>query len=498
MNPASSALAHFLVAVVFLARAAAASTCEDLTALAIKNVTITSARLFAAGTVRPASGAPREVPASCRVAATLKPTSDSDIKMEIWMPVERWNSKFQANGNGGWSGFINPAALASGVQRGYAAAMTDTGHEGSSASFALGHPEKLIDFGYRSAHEVAVTAKAVIAAFYGRPPKLSYWVGCSAGGRQALMEAQRYPADFDGIVAGAPGLNWTGRALESIWVAQAVHRDEASYIVPGKYGIIHEAALRACDELDGLKDGVLENPERCKFDPRVLECQDADGPGCLSAAQVEAARKIYAKRRNPATKRLIVPGLEPGSELGWATMGGPQPLRIGLDLFRYVVFEDPDWNYHSFQFDADVERTETAERGLLNAVDANLKPFFERGGKLIQYHGWNDPQIPPGFSVEYFESVLQALGADRVAKSYRLFMVPGMAHCGGGEGTSSFDMLTALEQWVEKGNAPDRILASRIRGGAVDRTRPLCPYPQVAVYQGTGSTDDQANFACKP
>jgi feruloyl esterase len=484
--------AHYLITAFTLAPVAAlAGSCEDLATLALKGGTITTAVSVAAGVIR-------DVPAYCRVAATLKPTSDSEIRMEVWMPAAGWNGKFEANGNGGWSGSISPTTLAAGLRRGYATSMTDTGHQGSSASFALGHPEKLIDFGYRSSHEMTVAAKAIVAAYFGRAPQLSYWSGCSAGGRQALMEAQRYPADFDGIIAGAPGMNWTGRALQSIWVAQAVHKDEASYIPPSKYPLIHAAVVQACDALDGSKDGVLEDPRRCKFDPAVLQCDQSDGPSCLSAAQVEAARKIYNVRNDARTGRALLPGLSRGSELGWATMGGPQPLSIALDFFKYVVFENPEWKYQSFRFDDDLERAQTAERGLLNALNPNLGPFLARGGKLIQYHGWNDPQIPPGFSVDYFESALKASGgAEKVNGSYRLFMVPGMGHCGGGEGTASFDMLSELERWVETRKAPDRIIASRVKDGVANRTRPLCPYPQQAVYKGSGSLDDEASFLCK-
>jgi feruloyl esterase len=454
----------------------AATPCGDLAQLTLRNVTIDSAQAS---------------PGSCRVAATLRPTSDSEIRMELWLPAA-WNSKLLAHGNGGWSGSINAKTLEAAAGRGYAAAMSDTGHQGGSGSFALGHPEKLIDFGYRSSHEMTIAAKAIAAAFYGRAPARSYWTGCSAGGRQAMMEAQRYPADFDGIVAGAPGLNWTGRALESVWVAQAVHRDEASYSPKEKYGLIHDAVLTACDSIDGVKDGIIENPERCRFDPAELECKAGESANCLSSAQVEAARKIYATRSDARSGRLIVPGLARGSELGWQTMGGPQPLGLGLDLFRYVVFKDPQWDYRTFRFDEDVQKTWETEGGILNALDTDLKPFFARGGKLIQYHGWSDPQIPPGFSVDYYRSVLKAMGERTVRESYRLFMVPGMAHCGGGEGTSTFDMLSTLEEWVEKGRAPDRVPASRGQ-----RTRPLCPFPQTAVYSGSGSIEDAANFACR-
>jgi len=466
-----------------------AASCESLAKLELKNASVTMAQTVAAGAFP--SDAKRgnpfaDLPAFCRVAATLAPTSDSQIKIEVWLPVEGWNGKLRANGNGGWSGSIAPATLAAGVTRGYASAMTDTGHQGSSGSFALGHPEKLIDFGYRSTHEMTVAAKAMIRAYYGDAPKLSYFTGCSAGGRQALMEAQRFPEDYDGIVAGSPGINWSGRALLSIAIAQAVHRDEASYIPASKYPLIHEAVLASCDASDGVKDGVLEDPMRCKFDPKELECKSADTSSCLTSAQVQAVRTIYSPQRS-------FPGFEPGSELGWATMGGAQPFTIGLDLFRYVVFGDPNWDFRKFDFDSDVARTEKASVDL-NALDPDLRKFSARGGKLIQYHGWNDPQIAPEASVQYYQKVLANM--KDVSAFYRLFMVPGMAHCGGGEGTSTFDMLAALENWVEQKKAPEQVAAARVRDGKTDRTRPLCPFPQVARYKGSGSTDEAANFNC--
>ncbi len=499
-------LSTILLAVASISPSLAAS-CESLATLTLPDTTIASAGMVTADQwARLALGAfPSGLPAFCRVTATLTPSSDSAIQIEVWLPASGWNGKYQAVGNGGWSGSINRNGMTLALRRGYATSSTDTGHRGGSASFALGHPEKLIDYAWRSEHEMTLRAKAIIAAFYGSGPKLSYWNGCSAGGKQALKEAQRFPEDFDGIVAGAPASNWTGRAAQSIWVAQAVHQDEACYIPPAKYGLIHSAALAACDSLDGVTDGVLEDPTRCKFDPKTLECKGVDGPGCLTAPQVEAARKIYGPSIHPGTKRALYPGLQPGSELGWATWGGPQPLAIGLDYFKYVVFEDPKWDFRALDFDRDVARAEKLDGARINATDPNLKPFFARGGKLIQYHGWSDPQISPGNSVDYYRSVLERLGgASKVRNAYRLFMVPGMGHCGGGEGTSTFDMVTALEQWVEEKRPPDRIVASRVRNGKPDRSRPLCPYPQVAVYQGNarlgygaGSTDDEASFVCK-
>jgi len=478
--------------------------CEEIASLALPQATITAATTVAAGAFVPPGAAGRgaqeamkDLPAFCRIAATLAPSSDSDIKVEVWLPASGWNGKFLAVGNGGWAGSISYPAMADALRRGYATSSTDTGHSTSGAGFALGHPEKLVDYAWRSEHEMTVKAKAIIAARYGEAPKLSYWNGCSAGGKQALKEAQRFPEDFNGIVAGAPASDWTGRASSALRVAAAVHKDEASNIPAVKYPAIHAAVLDACDGLDGVKDAVLENPRACRFDPKVLECKGADSPTCLTSAQVETVRAIYASPNNPKTGRALT-GLEPGSELGWATWGGAQPLAIAFDHFKYVVNKDPAWDFRTFKFDQDASRAEQLDADTINALDPNLKPYFDRGGKLIQYHGWGDPQISPGHSVQYYTRVADALGgAKNLDDSYRLFMVPGMAHCGGGEGPNRFDMVAALEQWVEHGKAPQRIEASRLRDGRVDRTRPLCPYPQVAAYTGKGDTNDAASFVCR-
>jgi feruloyl esterase len=262
--------------------------------------------------------------------------------------------------------------------------------------------------------------------------------------------------------------------------------------------MIHNAVLGACDALDGVKDGVLEDPRRCAFDPKVLECHGDDGPACLTAAQVETALKIYGGATNARTRQLIFPGLAKGSELGWAQLAGVQPQAFSREMFQNVVFKDANWDYKTLGFDGDVVTAEKAYNGVLDAVDSNLQPFFSRGGKLIQYHGWSDPAIAPENSINYYNSVLKVMsGAKTVGDSYRLFMVPGMAHCTGGEGTSTFDMLSALEQWVEQDRAPVQIAASRVVNGAVNRTRPLCPFPQSATYKGLGSIDEAANFECK-
>jgi feruloyl esterase len=485
-------------AFLFLSCAAGlrAAACDSLAALTLADAKITSAATVGAGEFAPPPGsaaAYRKLPAFCRVAMTLTPTADSDIKVEVWLPMDDWNGKFEAVGNGGWAGSISYSALAAGVLRGYATSSTDTGHAGGGAGFALGHPEKLIDYAWRSEHEMVLKAKVLIAKFYGRSPKYSYWNGCSAGGKQGLKEAQRFPDDFDGIVAGAPAANWTGRATQSMWIAQAVRAPGAA-LGTAEFALLHRAVMETCDAQDGVKDGVLENPRRCTFDPAVLVCLGDRKDGCLSAAQVEAVRKIYSAVKDSAGK-VVFAGHERGSELGWNTMAGARPFAIGLDHFRNTVFNDPSWDYSGISFPKDADLAARKDAGLINALDPNLRAYVAHGGKLIQYHGWNDPQISPGSSVDYFESVRAAMGD--VHSSYRLFMVPGMAHCGGGEGPNQFDMLGALEQWVEQKKAPESVIAARLQDGKEVRTRPLCPYPQVAVYRGGGSTDDAANFVCK-
>src|SRR5690348_13686179 len=322
------------IAIAIALPALAQIPCEKLRSLALPDTSITAAEVVPAAA---------NIPAHCRVAAVLTPSADSHIEIEVRLPEKGWNGKFEAVGNGGWAGSISVGPMAAALSEGYATASTDTGHnakETPGASFALGHPEKLVDFGYRAVHEMTVKAKAVIAAHYGTPARLSYWNSCSNGGRQGLMEAQRYPQDYDGIVAGAPAANWTGRAMGSLWVAQIVHRDDAAYIPPAKYPLLNTAALEACDALDGVTDGVIEDPRRCKFDPSTLLCAGADAPGCLTAPQVESARKIYARAIDPATRTEFYPGLAPGSELGWATYGGPRPFAIGNDYARFVLTRD--------------------------------------------------------------------------------------------------------------------------------------------------------------
>ena len=486
---------------------ASGATCESLAALSLPNTKILSAATQPAGRFTP-PGAPvgpnanqnpalDNLPAFCRVTASLHPTSDSDIRIEVWLPAAGWNGKLQSVGNGAWAGTIGYAALGTALSSGYATAATDTGHVGNTAKFAAGHPEKLADYGYRAVHEMTLAAKAMIAGLYGSGPRLSYWNSCSTGGRQGLMEALRYPADYDGIVAGAPVNFRTHQMTWELWVAQAVHRDEASYIPPAKYPAIHQAALAACDERDGLKDGLIDPPTACRFDPTVLECRNGDGPTCLTPPQVEAARRIYSPAMNPKTKEEIFPALQPGSELGWAGLAGPQPVGEALEFFQYIVFNDPTWDFRTLDWETAASRADTAAAGVLNVTDPDLTPFFARGGKLLMYHGWNDQLVAPLNSINYYKSIVARVGPAAAASSVRLFMMPGMGHCAGGEGPNPFDRMKVIEDWVEQRQAPGRIVASHSSGGKVDRTRPLCAFPEVARYTGTGSIDDAANFVCR-
>jgi feruloyl esterase len=479
--------------------APAFASCESLTSIAAQNVTVTRASSVDAGAFTPDSSTSLTIARPfCRVIVAVKPSADSDITVEIWLPARDWNGKFQAVGNGAFSGTINYRAMATALARGYATASTDTGHVGGGAKWALGHPEKVVDFGWRAVHEMTVVSKQVVAAHYGRPARYAYWNGCSAGGRQGMQGAQRFPEDFDGIIAGAPGLDWTGRAAQAVRIAKMLEGDEPARLPAASRQLLYARVIAACDAIDGVEDGLLENPDRCSFDPGVLECRGSDRASCLTSAQVATARAIYASPINTKTRRPI-PGLARGSELGWTDLGWTASARAtGLDQFRYLVFRDPNWTISKFDFDADLARAEEADANTLNALNSDLRRFIDRGGKMIQYHGWSDPQIAPGISPQYYDRVVAALGgADTVRRSYRLFMAPGMGHCGGGEGPNTFDMVTVLEQWVEHNSAPDRIVASRSTGGGVRMTRPLCPYPDVASYKGSGDTNDASSFVCK-
>ena len=502
----------------------AAATCQSLATLALPNTSIAVAESRAPGEF-PVPGAKSgvkplgDLPAFCRVAGSIKPSADSDIRFEVWLPASGWNGKFQGIGNGGYAGSISYAGLADAVRHGYATASTDTGHEdqGESARWALHHPEKIIDFGYRAIHETAVDAKAIIRGFYGEAPRRSYFDSCSNGGRQALMEAQRFPADYDGIIAGAPANYWTHLLSSAAFGVKVLLADPASYIPAAKLPAIQAAALAQCDALDGVKDGVIENPAACHFDPAVLACKGEESDACLTAPQVAALQAIYGGLKD-RDGRQIFPGLSPGGEAeqgGWANwVTGDAPRKsamyaYGTQFFINMVYNNPDWQFRTFDPGRDLATADERLAKYLNSTDPDLSAFQKRGGKLILFHGWADAAIPAVNTVNYYNSVLARMGSENASGFIRLYMVPGMEHCGGGAGPNAFgqnatpngDPLhsidAALEAWVEQGKAPARIIATKYdRNKVVERTRPLCVWPQVARYKGSGSTDDAANFVC--
>lgn len=533
------ALVGATLSVALIARPAAAQqSCEGLTGLTLPNVAITSAAVIPEGPFTPptppgaAAAQPRMVPERCEVRGTIRPTSDSEITFGLWMPpASRWNGKYRQEGNGGWAGSVRYQTFIDPLTRGYAVAGTDDGHEGGGAAWAIGHPEKLIDFGWRAIHETAVQAKAIVRAYYGKAPSYNYFVGCSDGGREALMQAQRFPEEFDGIIAAAPANNWSRLFTSFVWNKQALTKTPDSRIPPAKLPAIQKAALAACDHLDGVKNGLIEDPRACKFDPAVLTCKSVDSNDCLTRPQVEALRQIYAGPKHPKTGEPIYPGLPMGTEAvsGWTTWiiredptASTQAV-YGDNYYGEAVFENPKWDYRTLDFDRDLRFGEAKVGVHLNSMSPDLRSFRASGGKLIQYHGWGDAAIAAPSSIDYYESVRAFMTKYPDARSnasrpledfYRLFMVPGMGHCAGGTGPNRFgnggpaapgtasdpdrDVFAALERWVEKGTAPEQFIGS---GTVLDdpnkpMSHPICLYPKVAQYKGSGDIYDAANYAC--
>jgi len=502
-----------------------AGDCAALSKLALPQTVISTAEEEAAGRFTPPGmKAAPNLPAFCRVAGEIHPSADSRIQFEVWLPESEWNGKFQGVGNGGYAGSISYPQMAAAVTHHYATASTDTGHadQGADAQWALGHPEKIIDFGYRAIHETAVRARAIVTAYYGSGPRRSYFSACSNGGRQALMEAQRFPEDYDGIVAGAPANYWTHLLTKATFDTWELLGKPGSYIPATKLRLIENAALEACDALDGVKDGVIEDPTRCHFDPARLECKGPESDTCLGSAQVAALRKLYEGPHGENGKRVF-PGYSPGGEAepgGWAVwVTGAAPgtslaFAFGTQFFKNMVYSDPQWDYHAFDLDRDMRAADERMSGILNAASPDLSKFAARGAKLILYHGWSDAAIPALSTIDYYQSVLAKAGVSQARSFVRLFMAPGMQHCAGGRGPDDFgeyrmaegkpekNIEDALERWVEQGVAPERIVATKHENqmdpaSPVVRTRPLCAYPKVAQYKGSGSTDDATNFVCE-
>lgn len=507
--------------------------CKGLARIELPEAKIVSAETVPAGAFTPPAnmtpwmvGDPsfyKTLAAFCRVVVKATPSADSDIEIEVWMPAGSWNGKFRGQGNGGFAGEIDFRAMGAALGQGYATAGTNTGHSGggTDASWALGHPERVTDFGYRGIHSMTQIAKTAIKGFYGSHPQHSYFGSCSNGGRQALMEAQRFPEDYDGILAGAPANFWTHLLTKAVADAQATTLDPASYISSGKLPAIARAVNAACDAQDGVTDGVVNDPRRCHFDPASLLCREGDSDACLTAPQVTALKKLYGGPHD-SRGREIFPGYVPGAEEGdggwgpWITGSAPGKsllFAFGTGYFANMVYERADWDYRAANIEQALKAAEEKTAHQLDATDANLTAFQARGGKLILYHGWNDPAISALNTIGYYDSVASRLGRQETDAFVRLYMVPGMQHCGDGPGPNSFgqfgaassneprrNVLMALEQWVEKGNAPSAIVATKYvnddSAKGVQTTRLLCPYPQVAKYKGQGDPKDAADFVC--
>jgi hypothetical protein len=495
-----------------------AADCSALKQLKLADTTIATAEPVTSGSLEgPGIDKPlHDLPVFCRVTGVLRPSSDSDIHFEVWLPETGWNQRFLGVGNGGFAGSIGYESLAGNLRRGFATAGSDAGHKGGAedASWSLNHPEKVNDFGWRAVHLTALRAKDVIKAYYSAPVQKAYFDSCSDGGREALMEAQRFPEDYDGILAGAPANAWTRMLSSGISVAQGTLGPE-NYIPAAKLPAIQRASLAACDASDGVKDGFLSDPAKCHFNPNVLMCKGADSPDCLTALQVQSLKRYYAGGVNDQGKSLF-PGYVMGDEEGWrdwvvgkgpGTGSGAQYVK---GYFRYMVTGNPDWNILTADVDASFHEATTKTAAALDATNSDLSRFRARGSKLILYHGWNDPAISPWNSIAYYQTVQDVMGAKQADGFVRLYMVPGMEHCAGGPGPSAFGQLgiattggpkygvfDALVDWREKGAAPQTVIATKYDSDKkVTMTRPLCPYPAVAKYKGTGDTNEAANFAC--
>ncbi|HEX3660466.1 MAG TPA: tannase/feruloyl esterase family alpha/beta hydrolase [Acidobacteriaceae bacterium] len=531
-------LAVFTLVLITVGARCQSMPCHNLTGLSLPNARVVLAQTVAAGTFRLPTSTEREVregipfrrlPAFCRVVLSLTPAQDSDIAIELWLPIHQWNGRLMGVGNGGFAGEIDYRGLATAVGLGYATAATNTGHQGSftDAEWALGHPEKVIDFGYRAIHLMTTDSKTILKDFYAAAARYSYFESCSTGGRQALMEAQRFPADYNGILAGAPANNWTMLMTNAVVASQALSQTPASYISPAKLPAIHSAVLAACDAQDGVRDGILNDPRRCHFDPSVLLCRGHDNDQCLTQPQVTALRTIDSGLRD-RDGHPIYPGYEPGGELGsddgWAAwLLGPAPgnsliSRFGTRYFRDMVYSNPQWSPEPFNVTQALQDAEKKTGEILNATNPDLRQFADRGGKLILYHGWSDAAIPPVSTINYYNDVRRKMGSGRTDKFVRLYMAPGMQHCELGPGPNSFgqngpssasgaenarhDIRLALQAWVEDAVAPSSIIAAKYAGdaagGKIVMTRPLCAYPLAARYNGTGDPDQASSFVCAP
>jgi feruloyl esterase len=418
--------------------------------------------------------------------------------MEMWMPIAGWNGNFRGTSPNGLGGVLNYNAMGVGVTDGFAVASTDTGHRGGDTAW-MQVPDKVTDFAGRAMHETTVVGKALATAYYGTAPRFSYMIECGGGSAAALHEVQKYPADYHGIVVGGHAAHLTRQIFGQYWLWLATHPDGLAILPAAKLSVIHNAVLARCDMLDGVKDGLLENPTSCTFDPKEIECKSGDGANCLTAAQVDAVHRIYSGPINPRTKERIWSPLFRGSELDWSFFTeSAAPIGIATSALR-MILGDPTWDHRTapVDFDRHVALADKSDIARVSASNPDISDYVRRGGKLILSGGWNNALVPAGAVLDYYDNVQARLGIEETQRGVRLYMVPGMIECNGGPGTDTFDMLSVMRRWVERGEAPNEVLASRVEHGKVVRTRPLCPYPQVATYRGSGSTDEARNFVCR-
>lgn len=452
---------------------------------------------------------------ACRVRGVARPRRDSRIGFELWLPSSGWNGRLLMLGNGGYSSALPLAAMGDYLRAGYAVTATDTGHAGDDPDFAIDRPAAIDDWARHAVHETVTRAKALTTAYYNHPPRFAYFQGCSTGGHQAFMEVQRYPEDFDGVVAGAPGNNRTRLNADFLWRFKVNHTTDAQprLILPAaKLPLLTRAALAQCGRANGAEAGgttsdpYLNAPQRCAFDPGVLRCAAEDRPDCLTVPQITAARALYDGPRNPRTGQRIAFGLPPGSETSAGLFGGwsaywadparpSEPARA--NFWRHWAGFGPAWDWRTFDFDRDLTRADARLARRINAMNPDLELFRRRGGKLIHWHGAADPVVPVQNSIAYHQRVVASQRSQgREADAfYRLFLAPGVEHCQGGAGPAPVGLQAAIEDWVERRRAPDQLLASRTSGAEVV-SRPLCPYPRIARYDGQGRPDLAASFSC--
>lgn len=484
-------------------------SCTSLFNLKLVDTTISYAAAVSPPFTPPGGGAAITTP-FCRVVGVSNPTSDSTINFEVWLPAAAaWNSKFYSSTGGGSTGAIQYGAMATPLAAGYAVMSQDRGHisradlgvpSSTDGSWAAGHPEKIVDWAHRAQHVTTVASKGIVEAFYSGTARHSYFVGCSAGGHIGAMEAQRYPGDYDGIIAGAPAWNWSNLMAGRLWASEPQLKTPADALPSAKLTVLNNAAVAACDAIDGVTDGLIDDPRKCTYDPAPLQCPGADAPTCLTSGQVNTARQIYAGPKR-ANGQQVWFGYPRGSERLWTVNTGSAPGGSSFDFFRYWVYENQNYDSRTFNFDSDVDfanNKSVAGQPMASVVNAtpDIKAFGARGGKLLIWHGWADEQVHTMGSVDYYNQVVAANTKPETDKFFRLFLMPGVAHCGGGAGPDTIDTLSVLERWVEQGTAPAQIIASKVTAGVTTRTRPLCPYPQVAKYNGTGSIDVAASFTC--